>query len=486
MANRLSPAPHAVRSSRAGYAWPVAGASLALAVGAVTAKSALLAFGAIGLALVVVGAFAAPVVNLVLVVFTTTIVPFGIQNRLGGAARGLIVSDVLLLGGLVRVVPGLLAGVPISRRQRNLLVAIAAFSLLVVVEFIRGVAAGGDPSVAGAELRTLLGFSAFAIAVPLVNDGRSFRHLLKGLLVVGIVLGLWGLAQWIFDIEFEGGFGVREGISGTSGGRGQLQGGLYAFPIAAVLGFAALTSEGLVVRRHRLIVAVMTGLNLICLILTYERTFWVATFFALGFVVLKAGRGPRSRAVLWSCGMAVVLLAGMGTLAPGALGAARERLMSLGQYANDNSVRYRVVESQHVVDAILASPATGSGLGAEIVWSRPWEQVPARSYDYTHNGYLWLAWKVGLPGAVLLVAAVLVAACWRSPRRAEPLVRSIRHGAQGALLLLLVASLTFPAFNTYGITATMGVLLAMCTIGWQPSGDDQSGSDVSSSLRVAG
>ena len=442
--------------------------------------------GAVGLLLVVAAAFAAPVVHLVLVIFTTAIVPFGIQNRLGGAARGLILSDVLLIVGLARVLPGLLAGAPVTRRQRNLLLALAAFSLLVAVQFARGIAAGGHPSVAGAELRTLLGFTAFAIAIPLVNDERTFRHLLKGLLVVGIVLGLWGLAQWIFDIKFEGGFGVREGISGTSGGRGQLQGGLYAFPIAAVLGFAALTSDGLVVRRQRLLVAVMTGLNLICLLLTYERTFWVATLFGLGFVVLKAGRGPRSRAVLWSCGMGLVLLAGMGTLAPGALGAARERLLSLGQYGSDNSVRYRVVESQHVVDAILASPAAGSGLGAEIVWSRPWEQVPARAYNYTHNGYLWLAWKVGLPGAVLLIFTVLVPACWRSPQRTEPLVRSVRHGAQGALLLLLVASLTFPAFNTYGITATMGVLLAMCTLGWPLPGDDPSDRDVSSSLRVAG
>jgi len=447
------------------YLWLAAAAGGALVVGALTVKSAVLALGAVGLLVVVAGAFAAPVLNLVLVVFVTVIVPFGVQNRLSGAARGLILSDVLLLAGLLRVVPGLLAGAPVTRRQRNLLLALAAFSLLVVVQFARGLAAGADPSVAGAELRTLLGFTAFAIAVPLVNDDRAFRQLVKGLLFVGVALGLWGLAQWLFDIKFDGGFGVREGISLTSGGRGQLQGGLYGFPVAAVVGFAVLASGAVRERRARLAVAAMTGLNVICLILTYERTFWVATAFGAGFVVLKAGRGPRSRAVLWSFGMGLVLLAGMATLAPGALGAARERLLSLGQYSSDNSVRYRVVESQHVRDAILDHPVAGSGLGAEIVWSRPWEQVPARAYNYTHNGYLWLAWKVGLPAAALLFVTILVPACWRSHRETDALVRAVRHGSQGALLLLLVASLTFPSFNTYGITATMGVLLAICTTG---------------------
>jgi hypothetical protein len=30
------------------------------------------------------------------------------------------------------------------------------------------------------------------------------------------------------------------------------------------------------------------------------------------------------------------------------------------------------------------------------------------------------------------------------------------------LLLLLIASVTFPSFNTLGITAAMGVLVALC------------------------
>jgi hypothetical protein len=58
---------------------------------------------------------------------------------------------------------------------------------------------------------------------------------------------------------------------------------------------------------------------------------------------------------------------------------------------------------------------------------------------------------------VLLVAAVSS----RGPP-ATTNAGALRAGAQAALLLLLTASVTFPAFNTLGITAAMGVLVALC------------------------
>ncbi len=441
--------------------WAAPVAALVLALGLLVTTAPFIALGLAAAALVVALTFAAPVANLVLIILTTAVVPYSVQNQLtgGAGARGLIVSDLLLLAGLLRVVPGLVAGRGVERRHRLLLAPLAAFLVVVVYQFARGVMVGNDLSTAGAEFRTLLGFSTFLVAVPVVSDARARRQLAKGLLVTGLLLGLWGIAQWLFDIRFKGEFGVREGISFTTSGRGQLQGGLYAFPVAAVLGFAAIVSGEFRQLRHRLMVIAVTALNLLCVVLTYERTFWVATVVAMGVVTVKAGHGPRSRALVWGPAMILVLLAGMATFAPGALGSARERLLSLGQYSTDASLYYRIVESRHVGDEIRARSGLGSGLGAEIVWSRPWDGVPARSYDYTHNGYLWAAWKLGVPAAVLLCATLLTGVAWRVPDR-DPLRRSMRHGSQAALLLLMIANLTFPSFNTYGITATMGLLLA--------------------------
>jgi predicted acyltransferase len=49
---------------------------------------------------------------------------------------------------------------------------------------------------------------------------------------------------------------------------------------------------------------------------------------------------------------------------------------------------------------------------------------------------------------------------WRRPR-GPTTVEALRGGAQAALLLLLLASFTFPAFEALGITAVMGVLAAL-------------------------
>lgn len=443
--------------------WLLATVALIAVLGLAVSRSIVVSFGLVGLALLVALAFVAPVANLVLIVFATAVIPFSVQNRLGGGARGLILSDVLLLAGLLRVVPGLLNGFRLERRQRMVLLTLSVFSLVVMFQFLRGLTLGHDPSTAGAELRTLLGFATFLVAVPVLAREDHRSQLFKGLLLTGLALGLWGLAQWVFDIGFEGGFGVREGINFTTSGRGQLQGGMYAFPVAAVVGFAVLISGEVRRHSHRALIAVVTVVNLVCVLLTYERTFWVATAVALGFVTVRSGHHPRSRALVWGPAVVVVMLASMATLSPGTLGAARERLLSLGQYSSDGSVRYRVVESGHVLEEIGDHPVMGAGLGAELIWNRSWEGVPTRSYHYTHNGYLWVAWKMGLPAALVLFATMAAAIAWRAPPGGHGLARPVRQGAQGALLLLMIASVTFPSFNTYGITATMGLLLAICS-----------------------
>lgn len=442
--------------------WLIATVALVTLTGLLVSRSIVLSLGLVAVGILVALAFAAPVLNLVLIVFATAVIPFSVQNQLGGGVRGLILSDVLLLAGLLRVVPGVLSGFRLEHRQRTILLALGAFSIVVLLQFLRGLASGHDVSIAGAELRTLLGFATFLVAVPVLAREDARSQLFTGLLVTGLALGLWGLAQWVFDIGFEGGFGVREGINFTTSGRGQLQGGMYAFPVAAVVGFSVLIAGEVRRHSHRALIATMTVLNLACVLLTYERTFWVATTVALGFVTIRSGRRSRSRALVWGPAAVLVLLGSMATVSPGTLGAARERLLSLGQYSSDGSVRYRIVESGHVLEEIAAHPLAGAGLGAEVVWNRSWEGVATRSYDYTHNGYLWVAWKLGLPTALLLFATLAFPIAWRAPPGRSPLTRAVQLGSQGSLLLLMIASVTFPSFNTYGITATMGLLLAFC------------------------
>ncbi len=438
----------------------------ALVAGALAGTRPEVLVALLGVLLVLALPFVAPVTHLCLLIFATAILPYGLQNDFsiggGSGAPGLLLADGLLFGGLLR------AAIVLPRQPlgiRRLLAAglLLAFLGLVTLQFLHGVGSGSTLSQSGFELRILFAYGAMLVAMPIAAQTAARERLLRGLLVLGLVLGLWAVAQWTLEIpeSLAGDIGVREGVEFTSEGRGQIQGGLYAFPVAVVLAFAALTSGHLHTRGGRLVVLATLALNSVGMMLTYERTFWLTTPAALALVMLRAERTQRRRVLRWAPAVMVGFFLAVGVLAPSELVAAGERFASVSQHATDDSVRWRIVESGHVLKEIRTHPWVGSGLGATIYWGQPWLDVPPIADWYTHNGYLWLAWKLGVPLAALLCLLFLWAVVCRSPKAPSSLYASVRHGAQGGLLTLLLANFTFPSFNGLSITAAMGLLLAL-------------------------
>ena len=282
-------------------------------------------------------------------------------------------------------------------------------------------------------------------------------------MVLGLCLGAWGLAQWLFAIDFTAGadVGIRPGVEETSGGRGSLQGGLYGYPVAVTFAFAALVSGWMRSLEARCLVALVLLLNAVCLLLTYERTFWAAAVVGCLVVALRSGPAARRAAPAWMAAGAVVVLTALMLL--GETRTATERLFSVTEYSSHDSFESRQVESRAVSAAISERPLTGSGLGATITWGK--EGVfRTETTPFSHNGYLWLAWKVGLPLAALLVGVLLMAALRPAPRGDDGWLRTLRVSSQASLLALLVIGLTFPPFNAFGITAAMGVMVAACLV----------------------
>jgi hypothetical protein len=439
-------------------------AALAGALAATNAKMALaVAGGGVLLAL----PFVAPVTAVVLLVAITAIVPFDVQNSaaLGGGpgSPGLFASDVLLAAGLARAALVLL-DTPLQRRARWMLALTIAVLGVAIVQAVHGLRSGYDPGTVGTELRALLGFGAAVIAMPLLADATARGRLFRAMIAVGLAIGVWGIVQWTVDIPFTaaGDAGVRAGVRLTTEGRGQIQGGLYAFPVVVVMGLAALLSHEIRAPRTRALLVAVVALNAADLVLTYERTFWVATFLALVYLALHTTPRQRLRALILGPALLAVVVAGMAFVAPRDVVAARQRLLSIGQYGSDLSVRFRLTETANVTQAIAADPLRGSGLGATILWGRPYEGVRPTTESFAHNGYLWLAWKLGVPAAVLVVMLLVAGVLLRGPPPLSTTYGALRAGARSSLLLLLIANVTFPSFNTLGITAVMGVLVAIC------------------------
>ena len=445
---------------------PIAGIA-AFCAGTLVAARPSLGLGLVTFAAVTALAVYAPVLHLTALLFITAVVPYELQNAFsssGPESPGLLVADLLLITGVARAAL-VLPSTPLTRLQ--FLIVTAAFALLAifVVQAARGILAGASLSVAGYELRALLGWGAVLIALPIVRDPAGRRRLLAGLLVVGLALGVWGIVQYFADIPLSPGrsWGIHDDVNYTAGAR-SIQGGLFGYPVAFVIALAALTSLSPLRLRTQAALLAIAALAGMSLLLTYERTFWIAAAVGIAFYAIRARRAERVRVIVAVVVVAAIALPLLVVLSPGALGAVRDRFTSIRQYESDDSVRARVVESRAVLAKIRERELFGSGLGDEVRFGYAWLDTPDFDTNYTHNGYLWLAWKIGIPATALFMAVIALAVVPRSPPGLTSVEAAIRHGAQAALIMTLIISLLFPAFRGLAITSTLGVLVALCTI----------------------
>lgn len=435
-----------------------------LVLGGLSAVKPSMALGVVAVGLVLVLAFRAPVANMLALIFLTAVVPLTIQSRYGSggsaSGAGVIPSDVLLLAGLARAA-WVLRREPLDTRGSIALGLTLTFLAGAGLQLVHAMSLGRSISGVGGEFRVLLGFGTVLMALPLLADPPARRRLLGGLVGLGALLGLWGVAQFVLGIRFE----LPADLGGGSVASFETAGrviGLFAFPVAALVALAVLVSGKLRSRGMRVALLGVLILNLAALVLTFERSFFVATLLGVIFILIRAPGRQRLRLLAWApVGLLTVFLA-LSVLAPSVLSAYETRLSTLGNYQTDPSVTYRVAESRMVSAEIAQHPLTGSGLGAAILIGRPGTNVPVAPRRYAENGYLWLAWKLGWLAAGVLWLLMLLAIVWPRRRGEEELFAATRLGAQAALFTLAVVTPSFASFTQIAITPTMGLLIALC------------------------
>jgi hypothetical protein len=109
---------------------------------------------------------------------------------------------------------------------------------------------------------------------------------------------------------------------------------------------------------------------------------------------------------------------------------------------------------------IAAHPVAGSGLGASMLIGRPGTTVQPMPRHLVEDGYLWLAWKLGLPLTAFLLIILLFAVVW--PQRGPPsIMRAVRVGSQAAVVALCTSMAAFSIFDSTAGPVLFGLLLAL-------------------------
>lgn len=199
------------------------------------------------------------------------------------------------------------------------------------------------------------------------------------------------------------------------------------------------------------------------LVLSYRRSFWIASVLGL-LLVLLLGTTSLGRRMLLPAGLVVVLAVWLlGAIHFQAQAPIVKRVESLSPSSLSTNAedRYRLDERANVLGEIERHPIMG--LGLRIPWEatvQPLSVEHEEGRQYVHFAALWFWLKLGILGllaywAILIGAAVLSWRVWR--RSAEPLLRAFGLASLCGLVGLVVLETT-ASFT--GVDPRFTVLLA--------------------------
>jgi O-Antigen ligase len=375
--------------------------------------------------------------------------------------KGITPLDLLFALGTIG------AGLRILHRRTRLVLppqplaaALGLLLLALICGLVVGRASGVD--VPFDEMVLSVDSWGYLLVLPfvIVNLGmteRQVKLVLFGAGVLGLVKGLLGLLL-------------------VASGRGlDIEGGAvltYYEPVANwVTMLVALTVVAALLLRARPPLWLLITLPVVSasLVLSYRRSFWIATALALAVVLLLGLASTRRRLAIPIVALLAVAVWMLGSVAVQSDTPLGQRLQSLSPSSISAKAedRYRFDERANVVAALREHPITG--LGVKVPWqaterSLPVEVNPDHTYVHFAALYWWL--KLGVLGlaAFLAMMASALALSWRVWRSArEPLLRAVGLASLAAFvgLLAIESTASFTGIEsrfTFAFAAQLGLL----------------------------
>ena len=306
-----------------------------------------------------------------------------------------------------------------------------------------------NPSWVLGEVRRLAYLLALPVAMVILRQPERQRRFVISIVILGCLFSIGQVFQGIFNIPV---FGEKGGMSALETlGRED-----YGTTRSTTLGievivFSLLLTVGAYVAgiiRKTLFFA-LSGLLLLGIFLSYGRTTFAVAALCVVIVVSWLNFKKLSQLVVMFV-LAICIAASItALLKPKSLASIYYRMTSIDtEIESGYSAQWRFWEAELIIPKIQKYPMLGLGLGADYKGSSGSSKNPDLN-RYVHNGYLYMAGKMGLPALTffLLAIATIFAIGRRFAKSdASPEIRIVSAACAAMMINFLLASITEPHF----------------------------------------
>ena len=352
-----------------------------------------------------------------------------------------------------------------QRSELTLWFVFAAFLLLVPVSVVHAYFFQGVPpkDVLG-EARNLMFLLLLPLSVAVLDTKERVRRFIAGLLVLGVLFSLGQILQGIFHVRIFGDSGrlvTAETLGVKSyGATISNTGGLNIIVLVmfVAVGWYVLKT----IKPFKFL-----SLSAVCavgILLTFGRTTWGVALLGMVLVMCLLGIRKSGPTLLWSLVGSALAFTLLIAVKPAMLDALIDRATSVEKEIEyGSSAKWRYYEAEQILPQIAASPILGLGLGAAYRRPARSDALPEQ-VRYIHNGYLYVASKLGMPALLLLVGFLgLIMSCsWRGSRtEQDPGLRAVHAATCAGVMSVLVASITEPHLMRDSSLAYLGVVAGL-------------------------
>ena len=368
--------------------------------------SILAAVGALALAITA----ARPEIGILMITILISSIVFTEELPLIPIGIGSIhISDILLTFMLAMIIYKRLFNSKFKLVATPLDLPLGIFILASITSaFISIVIYGNDFNEVIRILRFITYYLLFFVVTNLIREKKQVDFLVKSLLFIAVIVSMAMLLQAVLGESVK----ITPGRVETATTFEQAYKATRVLPPGRLLVFVLLISAICSVISTHLKPLYRSGYFYLTMIfgvgvvLTYNRSYWLAAFICLGILFLRISGEGRIRMVYMTASITVVsvilflCLASFGLIIEGNLSSISNRFSSLfsaKELGKSTSVKFRIMENEYAFQQIVKHPIIGIGLHNDY---RP-PGIYGRDDSltrYIHNSYLYILTDIGLIG----------------------------------------------------------------------------------------